>query len=81
MTVLQYHDLFESQDGQCAICGYSPGETDRLVVDHCHDTGNVRGLLCPKCNSAIGMLDDKAENAENAAIYLREKGGRNADTI
>lgn len=78
MTVLQYHALYESQGGKCAICGYSPDDGERLVVDHCHDMGYVRGLLCAKCNSAIGMFDDDPDKAESASVYLRKKGGLDA---
>lgn len=72
------HDaLLEAQGGVCAICGGPPrgrGEKlGRFSVDHCHLTGRVRGLLCQRCNSAIGLLNDDAELVRRAVAYL-EKG-------
>ncbi len=60
--------IFRAQGGACAICEC----TDRkLVVDHDHKTGEVRGLLCSQCNSAIGLLRDDAEVIVAAAMYVR----------
>ncbi|HEY0073817.1 MAG TPA: endonuclease VII domain-containing protein, partial [Abditibacteriaceae bacterium] len=66
----EYDQKFELQQGKCAICGkgekskYQRGTTEEklkaLAVDHCHATGKVRGLLCSKCNRAIGLFDDDA---------------------
>jgi hypothetical protein len=64
--------LIESQGGRCAICGgerNGPGK--RLHIDHCHDTGKVRGMLCAKCNTAVGLLDNDPARAEQLARYLR----------
>lgn len=54
--------------GKCEIC-YKP--TD-LVVDHCHKTGKVRGLLCNNCNRAIGLLGDNVHSLFNAWLYVKE---------
>lgn len=74
ITAEKYKDMLEKQGGRCAICGTSdPSESKRrsvFSVDHCHVTGRVRGLLCAKCNSGIGMLGDRAENAMRAYLYL-----------
>ena len=43
---------------------------ERLAVDHCHDTGRVRGLLCSKCNTSIGSLGDPEESAQKVVEYL-----------
>ncbi|MFD6419450.1 endonuclease VII domain-containing protein [Streptomyces sp. NPDC060194] len=58
--------LAEEQKGLCAIC-----LTNFAVhVDHCHDTGRVRGVLCFNCNSAIGKLGDDPDRLRRAAAYL-----------
>jgi hypothetical protein len=62
-----YNALLEKQGGVCAICR-RPG---KLVVDHDHETGKVRGLLHHNCNKAIGMFEDNPEFLEGAAAYLR----------
>lgn len=51
----EYNLLLESQDGKCAICRVEPKKLS-LSVDHDHDTGEVRGLLCPRCNRAVEWL-------------------------
>ena len=58
LTIEQYDQMVEDQDGCCAICG---GEVDRLRVDHDHETGGVRGLLCHGCNTALGLMADDPE--------------------
>lgn len=64
--------LIAKQDGRCAICDGPPnGPGTRLHIDHCHDSSKVRGLLCGKCNTAVGLLDDDPERAERLAAYLR----------
>lgn len=60
--------LFDAQAGRCAIC-QRPDRT--LVIDHNHETGAVRGLLCGRCNSAIGMLGDDADTVLAAHGYLQ----------
>ena len=52
-----YNQLFNKQSGRCAICGIHQNDINKkLAVDHNHLTGKVRGLLCSKCNMAIGLL-------------------------
>lgn len=68
ITLEQYNELLARQGGVCAICG---GEDQkRLAVDHDHKTGKVRGLLCARCNPAIGFLLDKVETAHKLILYL-----------
>ncbi len=74
----EYDALLKAQGGGCAICHRSESEPTRrggakhkhLAVDHCHDTGVVRGLLCTDCNVAIGLLRDSPALCEVAAAYL-----------
>lgn len=76
ITAQDYNALLAQQDHCCAICraphfhGVRDGMESPLVVDHCHDTGAVRALLCPKCNMAIGLLGDDPITAQVAADYL-----------
>lgn len=62
----EYQQLLLDQNFACAICE-SP---DDLVVDHCHKTGRVRGLLCGHCNKAIGLLMDDPIRCKKASDYL-----------
>lgn len=69
-----YEILLASQGGKCAICDAESGCSGKnnLYVDHRHKTGNVRGLLCQKCNSAIGLMDDDPTLLRKATKYLEE---------
>lgn len=61
-----YEELLVKQDGKCAICN----RIRKLHVDHCHDTGRVRGLLCNNCNCGIGNLQDDPKIIKKALEYL-----------
>ena len=80
LTLEGYFDLLQKQRGGCAICG-SPGGPDdkRLHVDHCHETGGVRGLLCSPCNVTLGMFRDDPERLRAAADYLETTDARDYD--
>lgn len=52
-----YDRMLSAQNGLCAICEGLPAEGKRLVVDHCHDTNKVRGLLCANCNLSLGRFE------------------------
>lgn len=80
ITVGEYEDRLEAQGGVCAICGQDEpavhgrtGKKFRLSVDHCHQTGRVRGLLCQKCNRAIGLMNDNADLLKKAIYYLERE--------
>jgi len=68
LTDAQYTELLDRQGGSCAICKDKP--RDRLVVDHDHESGAVRGLLCGRCNLALGLLRDDTTRIRAAATYL-----------
>lgn len=70
MDANDYFALLESQGGACAICRKLPKKTRRLCVDHCHSTGHVRGLLCDRCNGALGSFGDSVEVLMTAIRYL-----------
>lgn len=62
--------MYDSQMGLCSIC-QKPECNIKLAVDHDHETGKVRGLLCKRCNMAIGLLDDDPHVVTRAALYLK----------
>jgi hypothetical protein len=73
----QYETMLAAQNGVCAICGQkeravhgSTGMPFNLSIDHDHQTGGIRGLLCQRCNRAIGLLGDDADVARKATEYL-----------
>lgn len=70
ITLEQYGDLLESQNGVCAICGSVERSGKRLAVDHGHKSGRIRGLLCGNCNRAIGLLKDDIELLHKAIRHL-----------
>ena len=76
ITVEQYQEMHERQGGLCAICGQANVRGLSLAVDHCHETGEIRGLLCNPCNSGVGLLGDDPARLQAAIDYL--SGGRRA---
>lgn len=70
ITMADYDRMLSSQNFSCAICGLVAQERE-LHIDHCHDTGIIRGLLCDQCNTGIGKLRHSPENFLRAARYLR----------
>ena len=75
ISVEQFTEMLEKQNGVCAICG-SPethernGKVKALAVDHNHETGKIRGLLCSDCNTGIGKLKDSPTVLRAAAQYI-----------
>jgi thiol-disulfide isomerase/thioredoxin len=73
ISLEKYNKMFRDQSGNCAICGKNRSQERRdLGVDHDHVTGKVRGLLCSKCNSALGMFCDNIEIVRKALKYLEK---------
>ena len=73
ITEEQYQEMWLKQNGTCLICKTTKGtdeRTGRLSVDHDHLTDKVRGLLCGRCNMAIGLLRDDPTLARRVADYL-----------
>jgi hypothetical protein len=77
ISIGEYEALMEKQGGCCAICELPEtmvdgrrGKVKTLAVDHCHDTGKIRGLLCSNCNRAIGLLKDSTKLVSKALSYL-----------
>lgn len=79
MTTEQYEKIHADQNGQCAVCGNpetsidgKTGTRKNLSVDHCHKTLKIRGLLCFRCNSTIGKIDESLELLRSLERYLKE---------
>lgn len=76
MTTLEFGQMSELQNGVCAICEkpetslMKDGKKRPLCVDHCHKTGEVRKLLCVKCNAGLGQFLDDPQLLKKAADYL-----------
>lgn len=68
ITTAEHATILERQGGRCAIC--AKAQKERLVVDHCHNSKKVRGLLCKRCNSGLGFLGDSIDGLRAAAAYL-----------
>lgn len=75
--ITEYKQLLEIQNNTCAICNNPEtvkrkGKLKNLAVDHCHKTGKIRGLLCARCNKAIGLLKDDINIINNCVNYLQK---------
>ncbi len=72
LTIEQFEEMLHKQNYCCAICREPFSSPRNRHVDHCHDTGVVRGILCQKCNLAIGLLQNSPTVALEAAHYLNQ---------
>lgn len=73
-SIAGYLRMLKEQNNRCAICSHHPKRAADLVIDHNHKTGEVRGLLCSKCNTALGMFRDSPLVLEAALDYLEVRG-------
>ena len=72
LTLDEFNEMLKSQDGKCAICGDLSKEDERhFAVDHDHKTGENRGILCHKCNMAVGLFKDDPALFQSAITYLK----------
>jgi hypothetical protein len=73
ITVEEYKSLFLKQSGNCAICGLNQSNfKKKLYVDHNHDTGKNRELLCVNCNMLIGHAMERLDILEKSIAYLKK---------
>ena len=72
ITLDQYDELLAAQGGACAICGEAPKPGESFHVDHLGD--DIRGILCVRCNNALGQLRESDEIAARAVDYLESNG-------
>lgn len=71
VTLEWFYTTLEEQDFSCAVCGIEKCTTGReFSVDHCHKTGEVRGILCHSCNVALGHVGDSVERLTQLIAYL-----------
>jgi hypothetical protein len=68
ITIQVFEQMAQAQEGKCDICRKTPQGT--LYVDHSHKSGKVRALLCNKCNTALGFMDEDIDRFLSAANYL-----------
>jgi hypothetical protein len=69
VSVEDYEQMYKQQGGLCAGCKQT-NNGSKFHIDHCHATGRVRGLLCGKCNIALGLVDDCIQTLVNLIGYL-----------
>lgn len=76
IEVSDFNDLMTIQNGACAICGHSDTSKPNFfpVLDHCHTTGKIRGLLCMACNMGLGKFKDDTNRLFSAIAYLTKHG-------
>lgn len=75
LTMDKYHALLNFQNDACALCKRHKSMNELGIhVDHNHANERVRGLLCPSCNQALGLLQDNPELCKLAALYLVDDG-------
>jgi len=72
ITLVDQESMIKAQDGRCYICRR---KTKRLGVDHCHDTGFVRGMLCWKCNQGLSYFTDNSQSLQRAIEYMDRAWG------
>lgn len=69
LSLEEYESMLSSQGNSCAVCS-GQSQYEMFDVDHCHETGKVRGLLCRKCNTALGLFRDSVDVLQRAIDYL-----------
>ena len=77
LSLEKYFQMLEECNNKCMICKKDEiktrqGNKTRLCIDHCHTSGKIRGLLCHKCNAALGMFEDNTDSIQEALNYLNK---------
>lgn len=77
LALEEYEEMLKKIDGKCPLCkivldNSRQGAGCRAVVDHCHLTNKLRGIICASCNSALGVFDDRSEVLQRAIDYLKK---------
>lgn len=76
ITLEEFNEILNKQDNKCAICGMKETIKNKwglkqLAIDHNHETGKVRGLLCDRCNRGLGYFKENTDSLLKAILYLR----------
>ena len=79
MTLQEYDELLELQEGLCDICGVTLEDNRSTHIDHCHTTGKARGILCANCNKGLAFFDDNVLTLANSISYLEKH--QKSDTL
>jgi hypothetical protein len=74
VDAVEYEIMMREQNRVCAICKEKNYDGQDLFIDHDHDTGEVRGLLCGRCNSGLGFFRDRVRLLAEAIVYLESHG-------
>lgn len=74
ISIDEYDNMVKQQGGVCALCGRADPYGRNLAVDHDHDTGKIRGLLCTHCNFALGLVRDDVSVLQKMVEYLTVSG-------
>lgn len=81
LTAVEYNEIHDAQGGKCQICSTTVSNSIREtagervgVVDHCHTSKKVRGILCSQCNIGLGNFKDNPDSLKNALMYLGRHG-------
>jgi hypothetical protein len=72
LTQEKFEELFKRQNNRCAICFTDTPDSKGFVVDHCHNTGALRSILCNQCNTGLGLFKDNKLILNNALNYLEK---------
>lgn len=76
-TLDEYNVILDKQNGGCAICGAKKNKNgNALCLDHDHNTGKIRGILCHDCNTSLGKFEDNVELLKRAIQYLENNKGK-----
>jgi hypothetical protein len=75
ITHEEYEQILSAQGGVCAICKgtFTPPGMAHMPVDHCHDTDRIRGILCTRCNSLVGLALNSEDILDQAKAYLKAR--------
>ena len=72
LSLEEYNNMTEQQNGLCYVCNQPPKGGKRLAVDHCHSTGAVRRLLCGNCNTTLGLVNEDINIMNKLIKYIEE---------